>query len=52
MDDILQCSTCKKDASFVDDDLPQLYGAEWDKNIYCDDCIPEWWEEKLESEVQ
>lgn len=56
IDDILQCDGCKKDASFYGDDyrggdLPQLYGAEWDKNIYCNDCIPGWWAEKLESEV-
>jgi hypothetical protein len=57
IDDILQCDGCKKDGSFYGDDyvggdIPQLYGAEWDKNIYCNDCIPEWWAEKLESEVE
>ena len=53
MDDILQCDTCIKDGSFDDDDLPQLYSMiEWENGMYCDDCIPKWWAEKLEREVE
>ena len=53
MEDVLQCDTCKKDGSFDDDDLPQLYSMiEWENGMYCDDCIPKWWAEKLESEVE
>jgi len=51
MEDKLQCDGCKKDGSFNDDDSPLLYGQDWDNKIYCDDCIPKWWEEKIESEV-
>mgnify|MGYP001455241492 CR=1 FL=1 len=25
---------------------------ELEDGIYCDDCIPKWWQEKLESEVE
>jgi len=53
MEDVLQCDTCKKDGSFYGDDLPQLYSMlELEDGIYCDDCIPKWWQEKLESEVE
>tara|TARA_R110001583_G_scaffold126593_1_gene278202 strand:+ start:51 stop:212 length:162 start_codon:yes stop_codon:yes gene_type:complete len=52
MEDKLQCDECKKDGSFNDDDLPLLYGQDWDNKIYCDDCIPKWWNEKIESEVE
>ena len=47
-----KCDGCKKDGSFNDDDSPLLYGQDWDNKIYCDDCIPKWWEEKIESEVK
>tara|TARA_B100000902_G_C27244063_1_gene881627 strand:+ start:1120 stop:1461 length:342 start_codon:yes stop_codon:yes gene_type:complete len=51
LDDILQCDTCKVHGSFYGDDLPQLYSMiDWEDGMYCDDCIPEWWAEKLESE--
>ena len=52
MEDVLQCDICKKDGSFDDDDLPQLYSMiEWKDGVYCDNHIPKYWEEKLESEV-
>jgi len=52
MEDVLQCDICKKDGSFDDDDLPQLYSMiEWEDGVYCDNHIPKYWEEKLESEV-
>ena len=52
IENILQCDACKKDGSFYEDDFPQLYSMlDLEDGIYCDDCIPEWWEEKLESEV-
>jgi hypothetical protein len=52
MEDRLKCDECKKDGSFSDDNLPLLYGQDWDNKIYCDGCIPKWWNEKIESEVE
>ena len=51
-EDKLKCDECKKDGSFNDDDLPLLYGQDWDNKIYCNDCIPESWNEKMESKVK
>ena len=60
MEDKFQCDGCKKDCSFNywnrnsinENDSPLLYGQSWDNKIYCDDCIPKWWNEKIESEVE
>jgi len=58
MEDVLQCDACKKDGSFYGNDyhggdLPQLYSMlDLENGIYCNDCIPKWWQEKLESEVE
>ena len=53
MEDVLQCDTCKKDGSFYEDDLPQLYSMlDLENGIYCNDCIPEAWERILEGWVK
>ena len=47
MEDRLKCDECKKDGSFCEDDSTLLYSQNWDNKIYCDDCIPKWWNEEV-----
>jgi|TARA_R100000781_G_C4040550_1_gene113817 hypothetical protein len=47
-EDLSNCDGCNKFGSFTSNFPNALYGAEFDKNVYCNNCIPEAWERMLE----
>ena len=47
-EDLGNCNGCNKYGSLSSNFPIALYGAEWDKNIYCSNCIPERWNRILE----
>ena len=47
-----KCNNCNKVGQFQDNSPTILYSQGFDDKVYCNDCIPKWWNEKLENETQ
>jgi hypothetical protein len=48
IDGYSHCNQCNKVGSFWDDNFTSLFAQDFDSKVYCSDCIPEWWEDKLD----
>ena len=45
------CDGCYTVGSFWDDNFTLLFAQDFDTKVYCGDCVPEWWEEKLNERI-
>jgi|TARA_Y100000310_G_scaffold200803_1_gene200873 hypothetical protein len=43
------CDGCFTVGSFWDENFTSLFAQDFDTKVYCSDCVPEWWEEKLDA---